>query len=192
MALTPISQSIRRAIAGSRLFRRFKNDDSGLSAIEFALLLPLIVMIYLMSVDVTLVVTADRRVTSIASSVGDLVGQSTQLTPAEVNDIFEAGSAILQPMDDTTLSIVVTSVVADEDGVTTVDWSQAHNGSPATAGAAFTLPQGIIRPLESVIVASVGYTYSSPISHFLTGDPWELDEVFYLRPRRTSQVVFNP
>lgn len=171
------------------LWRAFRRDERGLSAIEFALILPVMAMIYLASVDVTLVITADRRVTNIASSVGDLVSQSTQITDAEMDDIFTAASAIIQPMSDTTLSIVVTSVVADEDGNTTIDWSDAYNGGAGTAGAPFTLPDGIIEPMGSVIVASVSYSYSSPVAQFLTGSPVTLDELFYLRPRRTSQIA---
>jgi Flp pilus assembly protein TadG len=170
--------------------RGFARDEKAISGIEFALLLPVMVMVYLMSVDVTLVITADRRVTSIASSVGDLVGQATQISANEMDDIFTAATSIIAPMDATSLSVVVTSVVADEDGVTTVDWSQAHNGSGAAQGSAFTLPEGIIQPLESVIVANVTYTYASPVSQFLTGEAVTLNEMFYLRPRRTNQVVF--
>jgi len=174
------------------LARTFARDSKAVSAIEFALVLPVLVMVYLMSVDVTLVVTADRRVTNIASSIGDLVGQSTQISAAEMQDVFAAATALIEPMDDIPLSVVVTSVVADEDGVTTVDWSQAYNGSGAPGGTAYELPDGIIQPMESVIVASVSYSYASPISQFLTGAPVVLDEIFYLRPRRTNQVVFVP
>lgn len=176
----------------SRLFRAFSRDDKGLAAIEFGFVLPLMLMVYLVSVDITLLVTADRRVTTIASSVGDLVGQATQITPEELLDIFEAADALIAPMDDSTLSVVVTSVVADEDGATTVDWSQAHNGTAQSAGADFELPEGIIQPFQSVIVATVNYTYATPVTHLLSGEPWTLDEVFYLRPRRTNQVVYDP
>jgi Flp pilus assembly protein TadG len=186
---------IRRSAAPARaaaLMRAFRRDEKAVSALEFALLLPLMITVYLASFDISLVITADRRVTSIASSIGDLVGQATQINTDEMNDIFEAATAIIQPMDAAALSIVVTSVVADEDGETTVAWSQAHNGSGETPGATFSLPNGIIQPLESVIVASVSYSYSSPLAQFLDGEQWNLDEVFYLRPRRTNQVVFNP
>ncbi len=54
------------------------------------------------------------------------------------------------------------------------------------------LPSFLDMPFESVIVASVSYTYSSPIGHLVFDEPWELDEIFYLRPRRTNQVVYNP
>jgi len=176
----------------ARLVQSFRRDQKGVSAIEFALVMPVMIMVYLLSVDVTLVLTADRRVTNIASSIGDLVGQATQINAAEMDDIFEAATAIISPMDVTTLSVVVTSVVADEDGNTTISWSEAYNGSGGTAGAPYTLPDGIVQPLESVIVASVAYSYLSPVSQFLTGEPWVLDEIFFLRPRRTNQVVFNP
>jgi Flp pilus assembly protein TadG len=169
--------------------RRLWTNQGGLSAIEFALLLPVMLIVYLGTVDVSLIITADRKVTNIASAVGDLVGQATQISDDDIADIFQAAETIIEPLPNQTLSIVVTSVVADENNATTVDWSEAHNGSAAAGGSAITVPPGLTEPNSSVIVATVSYTYASPASEFLTGEAITLDETFYLRPRRTTQVA---
>jgi len=145
--------------------------------------------IYMGVVDLSLLITADRKVTNVASAVGDLVSQATQISDNDIADIFEASSMIMEPMDHNELSIVVTSVVADEDNDTEVDWSEAFNGSGSNPGEAFTLPEGLTEPGSSVIVATATYSFESPVSVFISGGAVELSETFYLRPRRTVAVV---
>lgn len=169
--------------------RRLWRNQSGLASIEFAFLLPIMILVYLGTVDVSLIITADRKATNIASALGDLVGQSTQISDDDISDIFAAADAMIEPLPDENLSIVITSVVADENGATTVDWSEAHNGTAAGSGAAFAVPDGLTEPNSSVIVATVSYTYASPASEFLSGESITLDSTYYFRPRRTTQVA---
>jgi hypothetical protein len=85
------------------------------------------------------------------------------------------------------ISIVLTSVVADEDNTTTVDWSCAQNGAPHSTGSSFTLPDGLTQPFSSVIVAEVSYDYQPPIGRYMVGGI-NMTETFYLRPRRSLTV----
>src|SRR5262249_34725949 len=61
----------------SRKLRRFARDKRGISAVEFAMLLPLMVTLYLGGVEVSQAVAIDRKVTLIARTVADLVAQVT-------------------------------------------------------------------------------------------------------------------
>jgi len=174
----------------SRLIvNRFGGDARGVSAIEFALILPVMITIYLGSVDVTQILTADRKVTNVASSLADLVAQSTQITDSEVQNVFNAAMAIMDPLPTDQLSVVVTSVVMDENEDVVVDWSEATNASAYGQGQGITLPVGIIEPGSSIIMAEVNYTYSSPVVSLVAGGPIELSDKFYLRPRRSLTVA---
>ena len=129
--------------------RQLVKDTRGLSAVEFALILPVMLTMYIGAVEFSHALTVDRRVTSVASSAADLTAQSKQVTSASVIDIFTAANSIMQPYSVTPISIVLTSVVADEDNNTTVGWSCAHNGSARADGSAYTLPSGLTSPIRA-------------------------------------------
>ena len=59
----------------SKLVARFGGDERGISAVEFALLLPLMVTLYLGTVEVSQGVAIDRKVTLTARTVADLASQ---------------------------------------------------------------------------------------------------------------------
>lgn len=170
--------------------RRFMRNSDGLSAVEFALIVPIMIMLYVGAVEFSHALTIDRRVTTVASATADLVAQAETITDAQIEDVFEAASSILSPYSTSPLSIVVTSVVADDDNKTTVDWSAARNATPHAENAAFPLPEGLTQPFSSVIVAEVRYDYQPTVGEYITGGI-TLTETFYLRPRRSLTVVKN-
>jgi len=153
-------------------------------------LLPVMITMYMGAVEFSHALTVDRRVTSVASSAADLTAQSKQVTSASVIDIFTAANSIMQPYSSTPISIVLTSVVADEDNNTTVGWSCAHNGSARADDSAYTLPSGLTQPYSSVIVAEVSYNYIPPVGEFISGSIL-MKETFYLRPRRSLTVEWD-
>jgi len=170
--------------------RALAHDTSGVSAVEFALILPVMITMYIGAVEFSSALTVDRRVSSVASSAADLAAQAEEVTSNSVQDIFTAATSILLPYSATPISIVLTSVVADANNDTTVDWSCALNGSAKSQGSAITLPTGLTQPFSSVIMAEVAYSYTPPISQFLTGGI-NMSDTFYLRPRRSLTVAMT-
>jgi len=108
------AMSLRLLVARARRpIRRLLRDKRGISAVEFAMLLPLMVTLYLGGVEVSQAVAIDRKVTLIARSLGDLVAQATNVTNAEISNILAASAAIVVPYQDTKLNITVSSVKID-------------------------------------------------------------------------------
>lgn len=167
---------------------RFWQETSGVSAVEFALIVPIMITLFLGAVEFGHALTIDRRVTAIASATGDLAAQVEEVDDGAVQDIFEASTAIIEPYTSSTLSIVLTSVEADADGNTTVSWSESRNGAARATGSGITVPTGLVQPSQCVIMAEVTYSYSPPVGHFLTGGI-TMEEKFYLKPRRSVCVT---
>lgn len=167
--------------------RTLHRDERGVSAIEFALILPVMITMYMGAVEFSHALTIDRRVTSVASAAADLVAQSEQVSSADLDDIFEASSTIMLPYSATPISIVLSSVVADKKNKTKIEWSCALNGNARTKGQKYTLPEGLTQPFTSVIMAEVSYKYTPPVGETLTGGI-TMSETFYLRPRRSLTV----
>lgn len=170
-----------------RSLRNLAQDTRGMSAVEFALILPLMITMYIGAVEFSDALTVSRRVTAVASATADLTSQAGQVTSGDVTDIFTAATSILTPYSTTPVSIVLTSVVADENNDTTVEWSCALNDSSRSQGSAFGLPAGLTQPFSSIIVAEVSYNYTPPLGKIITGNV-NMSETFYLRPRSSLKV----
>jgi Flp pilus assembly protein TadG len=166
--------------------KKYWLDSTGLSAVEFALILPVMLSFYFGTIEVSNVMTVERRVTSVASTTADLVSQATAIGDADMADVFTAATAILDPFPGVAVQIVVSSVI-DDNGATEVDWSDGHNAAPRAQGAPMALPQGLIGPGGSVIVAEVTYAYDSPFADYFIGGV-TLTDTFYVKPRRVLQI----
>src|SRR5436305_12464294 len=88
-----------------RPLRRFLADRRGVSAVEFAMLLPLMVALYLGGVEISSAVAIDRKVTLVARTLADLVAQATNVSSTDVTNVLSAIAAVVQPYDDTKLKI---------------------------------------------------------------------------------------
>ncbi|MGZ5897981.1 MAG: TadE/TadG family type IV pilus assembly protein, partial [Xanthobacteraceae bacterium] len=112
-----------------RPLRRFLADKRGVSAVEFAMLLPLMVTLYLGGVEVSSAVAIDRKMTLVARTLGDLVAQATSVDNAAMTSILSATTAVMAPYPDTNLKITVSSVQINSQGVAKVSWSDTKNGT---------------------------------------------------------------
>jgi Flp pilus assembly protein TadG len=170
---------------------RFRRDKSGVSAIEFALILPAMVAMFFGIGEVSSYMQAVSRMTKVASTVADLVAQDTAVNDAELEDIFNCANAIMAPFNPADGWVRVTSVRANAAGVTTVVWSEGRGISGRGPGSAVAVPGGIVPPNSSVIMTEVSYTYTSTYGMFLTSGVTSTDE-FYARPRRSVEVAYTP
>jgi Flp pilus assembly protein TadG len=173
---------IRRAVAQ---LRRFRDDRRGVSAVEFALLAPVIIVTYLGMAELSQGFLAKRRVEHAASTIADLTSQNRTVNDAKVADIFSAGAMMLSPMPTTTLTQRITSVTVNSSGVANVDWSTAKNIAVRTSA---TLPAGVANKGETVIMGEVGYDYQSGVGMLLKHSV-HLSATYYLRPRLSDQIA---
>ena len=72
-------------------------------------------------------------------------------------------------------------------GSAKVLWSKAQNIPAYAKDTVITVPSGLMQNGDSIVMAEVSYDYDSTLGYFLPSAK-TLDEVFYLRPRRTDKV----
>src|SRR3954471_12271791 len=85
------------AARARRSLHRFRHDKRGVSAVEFAMLLPLMVTLYIGGVEVSSAIAVDRKVTLVARTLGDLVAQSTSVNDTDMTNILNAATSVVQP-----------------------------------------------------------------------------------------------
>jgi Flp pilus assembly protein TadG len=170
--------------------RGFLKDRRGVSAVEFALIAPILIMTYLALAELTLGMMAGRRTSHLAATIGDLAAQSETLTDANVTDLWAIGSGMLQPFaTGSDLKVRLTCVTMGADKVARVNWSDGHNIAEYADGSTIaTITTDQISEGESVVMTEVEYDYTSPIGEFLPGDT-HFKDVFFHHPRNGTAIV---
>lgn len=177
---------------------RFARARDGVSAVEFALILPLMLVIYAGCGELTTALSLDRKVSRAASTISDLVAQQTTISATQMNGIFDATQAILEPFDDSVAKVVVTVVNVTSSGQK-VAWSRSRGDTAATAGKApptgFSVSSDIASVGDQVVVGRVTYSYTSPftgVMSSITGSgAYNLKHIFFLKPRQGTTITFS-
>ena len=172
------------------MLKHFFRDRRGTAAVEFAFVAPLMILLYYGLAELTQGMMADRRTSHVASIIGDLVAQDTQVTQTEMTDIFNVGKAVVAPFPTASLSMRITSVKADAGGTPKVVWSKTSGGMSALSGTVTGVPAGLIAANESVIMAEATYVYTSALQKTMT-TPITLSQKYYLKPRKGSEVLWS-
>jgi Flp pilus assembly protein TadG len=181
----------RTAAPGLRLARRvvdFIGDRRGLSAVEFALLLPLMLTLYLGGVEVSNGVAADRKVAITARTVADLAARMITIHNADMTNILGASSAVIAPYSLANLQVTVSEVSIDNKGKATIAWSDSLNGTAHSVGQTMTIPAALAVPNTSLILGEVQYNYNPTFGYVLTGT-MTLKSQMYMAPRLSSTVT---
>lgn len=170
-----------------RLLRRFLSDTAGLNAIEFAMAAPVLITLYFGSVEISDRLMADRKATTLAATAADLTAQDTEIDDDEMDDILDATGAVLMPFNPNNATIRISSVIADDDGNTTIEWSDGRNIAARTPGSSVTVPDDLVPANGSIIMAETTFSHTSATGFVIQGARTVTD-TFYLRPRRSIKV----
>ena len=168
--------------------KRFNRDTRGVSAVEFALLAPLMIAFYFGLAEFSQGYMAQKRASHTASAVGDLVAQTDTVTKDQLDDIIAVGALVMKPFKTTTLTTRISSVTKDANGVAKVDWSRASGIAPRAKTSRVTVSDGVIDKGSSLIMAETTYDYTSPVRYLMPAAT-KFSTVFYLRPRRVDMVT---
>ena len=164
-------------------------DTQGVALLEFAITLPVLLMLYLGCVQICDVVSVYRKTSTTARTVADIVSQQTQVTDVSLQEILNASSQVMAPYTTGNLRIVVTQVSISNAGVATVDWSKpTGTGAVAdTTGSVYTLPTGVAINNTSVVISKVNYAYIADIGGILHTDI-PLADTIYMYPRSIVKI----
>ena len=104
----------RKAIGRlGRFVRRYADSRDGVAAIEFAMIVPIMAIMFIGAVELSQAITVDRRVTQVASSTADLVARAEkQISQNEITDILKVGGYILKPYAEAPVQIVIRNVTS--------------------------------------------------------------------------------
>ena len=176
---------------GARRFARFVRDRRGIAAVEFALLVPFLLLVYVGSVQLLDGIRVNRQVVMASSTVANVVSQYTTISAGtEMPDILAASIQTLAPYPPERATIVVSSINIDNRGRATVVWSHARNGQAREVGQRVTLPDGLAADNSSVILGEASYRYT-PIVDFLEFGEMTLTSATVMVPRSGNPIALG-
>jgi Flp pilus assembly protein TadG len=175
---------------------RIVRQESGLAAVEFALILPIMVVLWFGGVELTQGLSVDRHLNNLASSIGDLVSRSKIVTNDNIDQIFDVAPGAMYPYCKTEtactsagLGMRITAVDMNSAGTATVAWSRAQGTTAYADGAAMNsiVPATLRVPDTQIIVAEAYYTYRPAIGYVVTGNVALNDRMFFV-PRLVTKI----
>jgi Flp pilus assembly protein TadG len=158
----------------------FKRDERAVSAVEFALLAPMMIGIYLGSVEISEGISVDRKVTLAAGAVANLAAQTSTLSTSDMTDILDATTDIIAPYSASPLKITVSCINIDANKSATVKWSVTRNGTLKSGSV--TLPTALQVANTQLLFGEVSYAYTPTIGHVIKS-AINLSDTMYMAPR---------
>lgn len=167
--------------------RGLPGATSGVAAVEFAMVLPVMLLMYLGMTEVTVAVNMDRKLTILSRTLADLTGRMPSVSNTEMTTIFGAALSVMAPYESSDVGMRVSSVViSDNNGSpqASVCWSDGRNLAARAAGEVVPVPDGFDTPGTSFILAEVEKLYVPMLGHAVTGNinlnestPWPVRNV---------------
>ncbi|MER8372227.1 TadE/TadG family type IV pilus assembly protein [Mesorhizobium sp. M1406] len=174
---------------------RFWSDRRGIAAVEFALIMPILLIMYFVTMEASQAIETSKKVSRIGSMVADLVTQQTSVVKADVEGIMKIGTVTLQPYSRSAPSITITAIQVSADGTKAlVVWSRKLVAGVASPGAVATTETTVPASLKVantfLIRVESNLVYEPVIQLALTSvfNKLPMGETYYLRPRRSVTV----
>ncbi|MFT4120328.1 TadE/TadG family type IV pilus assembly protein [Bradyrhizobium sp.] len=182
----------------------FAADSRALAATEFAVIVPLMLVMFFGTVELSSAVAIDRKVTLIARTLSDLTSQSSgTVTDANLQNTFTASISIMTPYDASLVNATITEIYVDANKVATVQWSKAATIASGASQATLTtsgrkagdkvttmVPSALLVASTYLILSEVNYLYTPSVGYVLKSGV-TLSDSSYTRPRQVTCVAYN-
>ncbi|HEX9209881.1 MAG TPA: TadE/TadG family type IV pilus assembly protein [Bradyrhizobium sp.] len=199
-AIVKILRAIRTSAS------EFLADSRALAATEFAVIVPLMLVMFFGTVELSSAVAIDRKVTLIARTLSDLTSQSSgTLTDTNLQNTFTASMSIISPYDDTLVNGTIVQIYIDANSVAKIQWSKSATIASAATQATLTappsslaagttvttmIPSTLLIPSTYLIFSQVSYVYAATVKYVLKSGV-TLSDVSYTRPRQVTCIYYG-
>jgi Flp pilus assembly protein TadG len=177
-------------------------DRAGVSAIEFAIVVPVLLLLFLGMTDLVPGVMAQSQVDHANESTGDMAGEYSLMQDSDMVNVLAVAPDVIEPMTSANLYVRITNVYTDGAGHAAVYWSCGQGPlTPYTANTPVTTTPtnspmawflNTSTPAAantSYLMSEVQYSYTPVTGYVLTG-PIIMRDTSYLLPRSSSYVGF--
>lgn len=191
----------RLADTSGTILKRFRSDTRGAAAIEFAFIAPLLITMYLGTMEISQGIEINKKVARSAGVIGDLIGQEATVTKAKLNDLMEVGQTMLLPYKRTSPTMTVAFIAIDNLKKPKIKWSRKAQGT--TRSVPYALDEITTVP-ANLLIADTYLIWVKTELEYLPITSWsiqknkgagagayaaiDMGEMYYLRPRINDTV----
>jgi Flp pilus assembly protein TadG len=173
-----------------RPLRRFVRHCEGVSAIEFATVLPFMLLMYIGGVELADGLSIQFKVTETARTITDLVSQYPSIDSTTMSGLLGASSQVVAPYPATNMVMTVSEIqIPANSNQGSVSWSCSLNGTARLSGSTVTVPTNLQNPSSTIylIFGEVTYPYAPQLGYVITGTI-NIYESAYFYPRLVNSV----
>lgn len=178
---------------------RLLRDKRGNAAVEFAVIVPLMLVMFFGTIEFSSAVAVDRKISMLTQGLADLVSRYTTVNDTDIANFNVIGNAMLTPYSATPLNATITEIYIDPStGVARAQWSKG--AAPRTAGSTAPVPANLIArdsatnaiiPNQYLIFTETNYLYRPAVGYVMGIAGVTLSDKTYMRPRVGSCVLYN-
>ena len=175
---------VQRSVAALR------RDSRGLAAVEFAMIVPLMLVLFFGTNEFSTGVAVDRKVTLMARTLSDLTSQVTTVTDTQFTNFFNASTSIMTPYSATPVKATISELYVDPNTLQArVQWSK---GAAARAtSSTVSIPTALQVGGTYLIYSEVSYLFIPTIGYVMAKSGINLTDFTFTRPRQSACVMYN-
>jgi Flp pilus assembly protein TadG len=166
----------------------FARSRQGIAAVEFAIILPFMLVLYLGSIEAGNGLAVQFKAALASRAVADLASQYTSINNATMTGILNAASTVVAPYSASGMVVTITEITTDSSGQGTITWSDSLNGTAHTVGQSVTLPTALQIANTSLIWSEVTYPYQPSLGMVMTGTI-NIYQSSYFYPRLATSIT---
>jgi Flp pilus assembly protein TadG len=170
--------------------RSFVHDADGVAAVEFAMILPFMLVLYLGSLELGNAMAVQFRTAIATRTVADLTSQYVLIDDTAMSGILNTASTVVAPYSGSSMVVTVTQITTNSSGQGTIAWSDSLNGTPRTVGQSVTLPTALQIANTTMIWSEVTYPYRPTFGYALSGTI-NISQSSFFYPRLSTTITRN-
>jgi Flp pilus assembly protein TadG len=165
-------------------------DRSGIAATEFAVIVPIMLVMFFGTVELSSGVAVDRKVTLMARTLSDLTSQSPYVMDSDLTNFFAASNAIMTPYSSTPTKATISELYVDPTSLQAyVQWSVGS--APRATGSTVVIPSALATGGAWLIFSEVSYLYTPAVGYVMSKAGVTLSDTAYTRPRQSACVNYD-
>lgn len=148
--------------------RRLVRDRQGVGGVEFAIIAPMLIVLYLMAFELTMGLSVAKKTSLASSTVADLVARQEKVNKAFLTTMSDVSGAIFVPYPSNNLVIKVSAIRIDAAKAAKVAWSWSTTGiAPYAVGTDAPVPADML--VENTFLIRSELSVSHELMMYLPG-----------------------